>query len=112
MPSRNPYECVFWPTYLLPFLGRDAAALVRLPLAARGAAGCLRLAGAGVAACVSAAPAFATGAAPPPPPPPPWVPPWPVPLKIGVARPPAAAVKRFRVGPPFTTAQPARRPSA
>src|SRR5207249_9905213 len=66
MPSRNPYGCVFWPTYLLPFLGRDAAALVRLPLAARGAAGCLRLAGAGVAACVSAAPAFATGAAPPP----------------------------------------------
>src|SRR2546427_60821 len=64
MPSRNPYGCVFWPTYLLPFLGRDAAALVRLPLAARGAAGCLRLAGARVAACVSAPPAFATGAAP------------------------------------------------
>src|SRR5256885_14774792 len=91
MPSRNPYGCVFWPTYLLPFLGRDAAALVRLPLAARGAAGCLRLAGAGVAACVSAAPAFATGAAPPPTSASTWISTWLVRLRIGVARPIAAA---------------------
>src|SRR5206468_6901353 len=104
MPSRNPYGCVFWPTYLLPFLGRDAAALVRLPLAARGAAGCLRLAGAGVAACVSAAPAFATGAAPPPPPASPGIPTWLGRLRIGVPAPNPAAVKRFRVGPSFTTA--------
>src|SRR5256885_16122943 len=97
MPSRNPYGCVFWPTYLLPFLGRDAAALERLPLAARGAAGCLRLAGAGVAACVSAAPAFATGAAPPPTPPSPGISPWLVRLGIGVAGPIPARGKRFRV---------------
>src|SRR2546426_12196391 len=101
MPSRNPYGCVFWPTYLLPFLGRDAAALVRLPLAARGAAGCLRLAGAGVAACVSAAPAFATGAAPPPPSPRTWISTWLGPLRIGVAPPTAAAGNRSRAGPPF-----------
>src|SRR5437879_12101153 len=99
MPSRNPYGCVFWPTYLLPFLGRDAAALVRLPLAARGAAGCLRLAGAGVAACVSAAPAFATGAAPPPPSPSPWNPPWLGALRLRVVPPIAAAVERLRAGP-------------
>src|SRR5256885_13008323 len=87
MPSRNPYGCVFWPTYLLPFLGRDAAALVRLPLAARGAAGCLRLAGAGVAACVSAAPAFATGAAPPPTSASTWISTWLVRLRIAVPPP-------------------------
>src|SRR5439155_4437994 len=99
MPSRNPYECVFWPTYLLPFLGRDAAALVRLPLAARGAAGCLRLAGAGVAACVSAAPAFATGAAPPPPPPLRGDPPWLVGFEIGGRAPLPPAGKAFGCGP-------------
>src|SRR5439155_12259868 len=98
MPSRNPYGCVFWPTYLLPFLGRDAAALVRLPLAARGAAGCLRLAGAGVAVCVSAAPAFATGAAPPPPPPGTGTPPWPGRLEIGAPPPIPAAGSAFGVG--------------
>src|SRR5947209_20373369 len=101
MPSRNPYGCVFWPTYLLPFLGRDAAALVRLPLAARGAAGCLRLAGAGVAACVSAAPAFATGAAPPPPPPTPGSPPGRGRLESGFAPPTARPVRPSRAGPPF-----------
>src|SRR2546428_9607485 len=110
MPSRNPYGCVFWPTYLLPFLGRDAAALVRLPLAARGAAACLRLAGAFVAACVSAAPAFAAGAAPASAST--WISTWLVRLRIGVARPMAAAVKRLRVRPSFTTAHVTRSRSA
>jgi len=64
----------------------------------------LRLAGAGVAVCVSAAPAFATGAAPPPTSASTWISTWLVRLRIGVARPIAAAVKRFRVGPSFTTA--------
>src|SRR3989442_5416737 len=110
MPSRNPYGCVFWPTYLLPFLGRDAAALVRLPLAARGAAACLRWAGAFVAACVSAAPAFAAGAAPGSAST--WISTWLVRLRIGVARPIAAAGERLRVGPPFATAYVPRNRSA
>src|SRR3989442_7360825 len=110
MPSRNPYGCVFWPTYLLPFLGRDAAALVRLPLAARGAAACLRVAGAFVAACVSAAPAFAAGAAPASAST--WISTWLVRLRIGVARPMAAAVKRLKVRSSVTTAYVNRSPSA
>src|SRR3989442_15319036 len=110
MPSRNPYGCVFWPTYLLPFLGRDAAALVRLPLAARGAVACLRLAGAFVAACVSAAPAFAAGAAPASAST--WISTWLVRLRIGVARPMAAAVEGFGGGPPFPTAYRTRTPAA
>src|SRR3989442_14486126 len=101
MPSRNPYGCVFWPTYLLPFLDRDAAALGRFRFAA--GCGAARLRVAGGSALASAVPAL-TGGVGGASPPATWISTWLVRVKIGVGRPIAAWVKRLRVGPSFTTA--------
>src|SRR2546426_662231 len=99
--SRNPYGCVFWPTYLLPFLDRDAAALGRFRFAA--GCGAARLRVAGGSALASAVPAL-TGGGGGASPPATWISTWLGRFKIGVARPIAAWVKRLRVGPSFTTA--------
>src|SRR5207245_11101510 len=96
-PRRNPYGCVSWPTYLLPFLDRDAAALAFRCAAAFGAAR-LRLAGALGSAFASAVPALpgrATGTSSPAT----RISTWLVRFKIGVARPSAPAVKRLSVRP-------------
>src|SRR3989442_9766365 len=101
MPSRNPYGCVFWPTYLLPFLDRDAAALGRFRFAA--GCGAARLPVAGGSALASAVPAL-TGGVGGASPPATWISTWLVLFKIGVARSISALVNPFTDSPPFTTA--------
>src|ERR1051325_9358559 len=109
IPSRNPEGCTFWPTYLLAFFFLDFAAFLalgRLPFAAPA------LAGGAMAAAFAPAPLAAgslgarvSAAAST------WISTWLVRFKIGVARPIAAGVNRFRVGPSFTTAYLTRRAS-
>src|SRR2546428_14166675 len=100
MPSRNPYGCVFWPTYLLPFLDRDAAALGRFRFAA--GCGAARLRVAGGSALASAVPAL-TGGVGGASPPATRVSPRLGRFKIRVARPPPAWGKRFWGGPSLST---------
>src|SRR5256886_11805852 len=100
MPSRNPYGCVFCPTYLLAFffltpLGAFFLAFVAVVFlaAARGffASFTSGFGAAGGGASGAAAPATRIST-------------WLVRLRIGVPRPIAAAVNRFSVCPSFTTA--------
>src|SRR2546422_8076515 len=100
MPSRNPYGCVFWPTYLLPFLDRDAAALGRFRFAA--GCGAARLRVAGGSALASAVPAL-TGGVGGASPPATWISPWLVRFQNRVARPLPPPGKRLRGGPPPPT---------
>src|SRR6266566_7108429 len=99
MPSRKPYGCVFWPTYLLAFLvvfffffaGALFFAFARGFFSAFAAA--CAAAGLGVGAGATGASTPATRIST-----------WLVRFRIGVPRPIAAAVNRFSVWPSFTTA--------
>src|SRR3954452_8402508 len=97
MPRRNPYGCVFCPTYFPAFLvgffflAGARGALARgldFVLASAFASAGLPLGGGATVAC-SPATRIST---------------WLVRLRIGVPRPIAAAVNRFSVWPSFTTA--------
>src|SRR5437773_6831201 len=101
IPSRNPYGCVFWPTYLLSFFFLDFAAFfafVGLRLFAPA------LTGGAVASALDPAFVDAVFGARDSASPSTWISTWLVRFLIGVARPIAAGVKRLRVGPSFTTA--------
>src|SRR6266508_2322513 len=100
MPSRNPYGCVFCPTYLLAFLVVFFLAFAAGAFLARGFA--FAFASAFTAAGFALG-AGATGAATPATPAT-RISTWLVRLRIGVPRPIAAAVNRFSVWPSFTTA--------
>src|SRR6185503_6634555 len=97
MPRRNPYGCVFCPTYLLAFFFLADVFFLALGAArflARGFASAFASAlgaGAGAAGAEASAPTTRIST-------------WLVRFRIGVPRPIAAAVKRFSVWPSFTTA--------